>query len=451
MTQVDTIFGMDSRGATPEEFAALNSFTFVRSHMQLALDSENATGRKLTATEALEAFGLEFVKRVIDDGGAGIISDAAEPAKTIRERRRTLRLSRRALASATGLSVEDIIAAETPGTVVPIRSLEKIAQTLALDERLLGYTAAAHGDQELGIRLRELNDRQERDDAFITKLSEAAWVVRRQSELSSLLHADKDLKSKFVTKSGNYDEPAWRRGYDLAEKTRKILGIAAASPIPSMYALAQDQLGFPVIDTDLGQGIAGATIINGAARGVALNTEGVNRNILVRRMTLAHELGHLLWDPDHRLERVRVDNSSDLSRRDIRDVVEARANAFAIALLAPLAAVKRVYAQSSSPDVAIASVVEEYGISPAAAANHIANVCALDARAVSTRKNAPVSTLRYWEERERQNNLLTNHVPSSRGSRFALLTVQAVRRKLITRDTASAWLNIDQRYLADFL
>jgi Zn-dependent peptidase ImmA (M78 family) len=430
--------------------AAAASRIFVRSHMQLALDSEGATGRRITGQEAIDAYGQDLVDQVLAEGGAGLITDANEPARTLFERRRILRLSKRDLAQAAGVSPDDVTLAETAGEVLPFRILESIAQALALDERRIGLEGAAQGDPALGTRLRELRQSDERDENFVLAMTDAAWVIARQSELSRALKADKGGRSQFCSKSGDYGAPIWRKGYELADRTRQIMKLDAAAPIESMYGVAQDALGIPVIDVDLAEEVAGATILNGASRGIVLNRRGANRNILVRRMTIAHELGHLLWDPDHQLERVRVDESADLSRRDMRDEVEARANAFAVAFLAPRQAVRALYQASCDAATAVAEIVGRFGISPSAAAHHLANICDLDPRTVNAVRTVGAAVARTWDERERQVNLITHHVPPSRGSRFALLTAQAVRKKLITVDTAASWLKIDRRYLADF-
>jgi Zn-dependent peptidase ImmA (M78 family) len=442
------IFGDESRGDDAASRALTSGRIFVRSHMQLALASEGVTGRRLTAHEALEAYGIDLIEKVVTEGGAGLITDAGEPARTFSHRRRTMRLSKRTLAQAAAVSIDDITAAETPGEVSSFRTLEKIAQALALDERKIGLAGLIQGDRALGIRLRELNQPEERNRNFVAALADAAWVIARQTELSRRLNADRDASSLFHTKSSDYDAPVWRKGYELAERTRKILKLGAA-PIGSIYALAQDTLGIPVVDIDLGDDVAGATILNGGARGIVLNRQGANRNILVRRMTIAHELGHLLWDPDDQLERVRVDESADLNRRNVHDVIEARANAFAVAFLAPRQAVRQLYEERGDIAATVASLVENFGISASAAAQHLANVCAVDLAGFRSSQRASTRVVSQWDENERQSNLITEHVPPSRGNRFAQLTIQAVRKKFITEDTAVSWLKIDRRYLAD--
>jgi Zn-dependent peptidase ImmA (M78 family) len=446
MTDLQSIFGPEATGSSPEEMARSSKAVFVRSHMQLAQDSESATGRRLTAYEAFRTFGLETLTQVAENGGVGLISNASEAASEIADRRKTLRLSKRSLASAAGVAVDDVTAAETAGEVLPIRTIEKIYQALALDERAAGIPGA-RGDNALVTRLREMSEAGQRDEGLISSLTEAAWVIARQAELSNLLNADKGLKAKFLNKSPDYGDNIWSKGYELAERTRRQLGLDAQAPITSIYTVCQDELGIPVVELDFENNVAGATVMNGDARGIVIGTNGVNRSVLVKRMTIAHELGHHLWDPRDQLERVRVDVDADLNRRDIRDKVEARANAFAVAFLAPRAAVRRIDTEEQDDQAKISRLVEEYGISPMAAADHLMNICGHGDAFKGRPRSAPANVIKTWAANEKQENLITGHVPRSRGGRFALLTIQAARRKLITLDTAAAWLKLDRRLL----
>ena len=85
-----------------------------------------------------------------------------------------------------------------------------------------------------------------------------------------------------------------------------------------MRELVEDTLCIPVIQAELSQKrIAGATIsvTDGVEtwRGIVLNLKGANENPLVRRATLAHEIAHLLFDPDEYLDTVRVDTYEALN------------------------------------------------------------------------------------------------------------------------------------------
>ena len=110
-----------------------------------------------------------------------------------------------------------------------------------------------------------------------------------------------------------------------------------------MREIVEVRLGIPLIQARLPKAIAGATIMTtddsgDAARGIILNAVGANRDARVRRATLARQLGHLLYDPDEYLQRVRVDACEDLRaapQSRATDPVDQRANAFASAFLDP--------------------------------------------------------------------------------------------------------------------
>ncbi len=140
--------------------------------------------------------------------------------------------------------------------------------------------------------------------------------------------------------SRDYARPAWKRGWELAERTRALMGVDPVAPILSVRALI-DRINIPLIQAELGHTFAGATVQNGADRGIVVNIQGDNTNVWVRRVTLCHELGHLLWDPADQLQHLHVDSYQDISTIS-ETGIEARANAFAIAFLAPPAAVREI-------------------------------------------------------------------------------------------------------------
>ena len=122
-------------------------------------------------------------------------------------------------------------------------------------------------------------------------------------------------------------------------RAREQLGLDLR-PVRSMRQLVEHRLGIPIIQVELPTGIAGATISSNGQRGIVLNVTGANRNVWIRRTTLAHELAHIPFDPEAQLESVRVDKYEQLER-DTEDTdrsldeVEQRANAFAVEFIAP--------------------------------------------------------------------------------------------------------------------
>ena len=107
--------------------------------------------------------------------------------------------------------------------------------------------------------------------------------------------------------------------------------------------------------------------------GIVLNIEGRNSNVWIRRATLAHELAHILFDPEEQLSSVRVDSYEQVARDaehddQLPDNVEQRANAFAIEFLAPRNAVKQIVSDPAHVSAAsVENVMLEFGIGKAAA------------------------------------------------------------------------------------
>ena len=265
-----------------------------------------------------------------------------------------------------------------------------------------------------------------------------------QSRLRDRLGKPREAES--FQPSADYRPPAWRRGYDLARDSRDRLGVAL-EPIRSMRELVEHRLGIPIVQVKLPTAIAGATISSSGRRGIVLNTTGANTNVWIRRTTLAHELGHILYDPEGELSSVRVDSYEQL-RRDTEDpddsqyLVEQRANAFAVEFLAPREAVKQLV-----PDVArvnadaIGRVMHTFGIGRTAARYHVWNAWWRQAelpsepsiRATPTdgQKAAEDSLLDYFP---------IEATPEQRRGRLALLATEAFDAGFITADTASQYL-----------
>ena len=257
--------------------------------------------------------------------------------------------------------------------------------------------------------------------------------------------------------SPDYGPPAWRAGYRLANETREALGIGL-EPIDSMRELVENRLGIPVIQVELPQEIAGATISSHGKRGIVLNITGRNENVWIRRTTLAHELGHFLFDPEEQLSNVRVDSYEQVARDaehddQLRDSVEQRANAFAVEFLAPREAVKQIVHDPADVSAAsIEQVMLDFGIGKAAARFHVGNAWwgqaelpaefAIQATPTDDQKAAEDFTLDYFQP---------SVTPYQRRGRFALLAAEAVHAGLITEDTAAQYLVCSEHEFRDAL
>jgi Zn-dependent peptidase ImmA (M78 family) len=222
-------------------------------------------------------------------------------------------------------------------------------------------------------------------------------------------------------------------------------------PIRSMRDLVEKDLGIPVVQAQLQPSIAGATITTkgfngGEVRGFVLNTIGDNSNVWVRRATLAHELGHILHDPSQELKELRVDSyTGTLANPELGsgDYVEQRANAFAIAFLAPLESVRNMTPTPIGAE-AVGEVMQTFGISHTAARYHVFNAHhRQDQLPNQTELPGPAEewltaedfTLDYFPVRS---------VPFQRRGRFAGLVAECFQRRLLSSYTAALYLGCSE-------
>ena len=454
MVSLTTIFGPETNERSVEDAARASSRRFVRSDGELAVyeTARRPTGHVLTAWEAYSSFGIEVLEEAIEYGSAVLNCERNATASALKRRRERLNLSRRDVARAASLTPADIETAESTPSQIPVARLENAAFLLGLDERLLAFQRDSGGDDRLAYRLRTLSAHDVRSPRAISSrtallFAEAASIVRAQLRLQRWLGIETESDS-FTPSDyyGSFETPAWKVGYNLAREARKTLGLGE-SPIRSMRELVEGRLGIPVVQVDLGQRIAGATVATvddegREARGVVLNTTGDNENVWIRRATLAHELGHLLFDLNERLENVRVDpydqSQADPQTQEI-DHVEQRANAFAIAFLAPLDQVRRSAPIPFSQE-SIVSVMHMFGISQTAARFHICNAHYRRHELPPFKiQETPADDLMAAENFTIDFFPLENTSLQRRG-RFAGLVARAANEGYISEDTASLYL-----------
>lgn len=450
---LDKVFGIGSSGETLEDRALLSQREFVRGQTMLAEASPEAKGHRLTAAEALYSFGFETLRTAVEEGQALIVSGRDEPAQTLRKYREALGYSRDHLAHLAKLSIDDVIKAETPGKMSPISKIERMARILAIDERILGFKQQSNVE-ELGVRLRQLanSDGNNRlSPNSVAALAEGAWIIARQKSLLSQLGVGSSNILKAFVSDDDYGHPAYERGYQLAAKARELIGLGPVAPITSVRNLVSDILDIPLVQTKLGSGLAGATIENGTDRGIVVNIEGANKNVWVRRMTLAHELGHLLWDPRNRLNRLMVDRYNDLvvNSSTRRDPVEIRANAFAIAFLAPPSEVDRIVHTASDIPTAVFEVAQHFGVSVSAAAAHVGNVSRVRVSLPGSMQRPEPSQENRAQEDFTIDFFPIKGVPAAVVGRFAKVVSYALVKKIISADTAATLLQTDSVNLSE--
>ena len=442
--------------ANAKDAALASSRRFVRGRTQISsLESgRHPKGHIISAFEALQSYGIDVLDEAIEYGSAILLKHLNAVGKALRRQRETLGLDLNAVSRSTGVRVPDIMRIEAGDAFdFPMQTIERMAFILGLDEGQIAFHETPGGAavaarlktlqaESLGGGLRGLSRKS------VVTLAEAASVIRVQHRLQQWLDISGSVASFHPSRDyGNHSTPAWRIGYQLAANTRTQLRMGAAT-VPSMREFVQNTLGIPVVHAELPQRIAGATIAvpNGETapyRGIVLNTTGANTNPLVRRATLAHEVGHLLFDPDQNLNNVRVDSyaglEADPQRTGPVDFVEQRANAFAISLLAPIDIVR----ERTNPPITsehIADTVSSFGISLTAASFHVAN---------AHYRNFPVPhadgiqyDLSPWRAAEDfdLDYFPIADTPCSMRGRFAGLVVAAWKGNLISPETAAGYL-----------
>ncbi|MNK94248.1 hypothetical protein D3C87_1144430 [compost metagenome] len=448
--ELDSIFGPGEGSAN--ERAARSSKRYVKSQVQIGEYRQGAKGRVLTAFEVLSTYGEGALGTIHAEGAFPLIARTGEPAATLKSRREEMGINIAQLARAAGLDENLVARAEEPGAVVPVRALEALSRYLALDERYLGHVPQAKGDKALGVRLRELKEQRDAvrfNPPTVLKLAEAAWVIAKQASLAAAI-GERNF-CRFAEPDTSYHYPAWQHGFRLALRTRNQLGLGECEPVKSLRTLLEHQLAVPVVQQDLGQVFAGATLANGKTRGVVVNQQGANSNVWVRRMTLCHEMGHLLWDDDQRLNRLTVDSYADLDTDYNRkaDPVEIRANAFAISFLAPPKGVKAVFDESIDDSSALNKICDKFGISFTAAKHHSQNILGRDVIWCGD-KNTPHPS----DEWEAAENMAVDYFPISstpitRRGRFAWLVATACKKNIISNDTAASLFNSSEETVSE--
>ena len=172
----------------------------------------------------------------------------------------------------------------------------------------------------------------------------------------------------------------------------------------------------------------------------------------MRRATLAYTLGHILWGFGQEPDRVRVDSydaiQATLEVGGDGDFVEQRANAFAMAFLAPSDSVREMI----RPPIGakdIGKVMGTFGISYPVACRHVSNVYSGEFATPERSRN--VSPPEMWVDREGfiRGGFPIASTPPQRRGRFAGLVAEGYREGLLSSQTAALYLGCGEREFLD--
>ena len=420
-------------------------------------------GHILTAWEAYQSYGIDVLDESMEYGGAILLESTGAVERTFSSRRSDLGLPLGSVAGAAGVSVDVVKQAEEMARDIPLKELEKIAFVLGLDERLLAFDEKSSADRELAFRLKTLQQADVETAGIsagtVLTFTEAASVIRVQSMLMDWLGQSSVVKEFQPSNDyGWHKKPAWHVGYGLAQQTRARIELEMGNldPIRSMRDLVEKDLGIPVVQAQLQPSIAGATITTkgfngGEVRGFVLNTIGDNSNVWVRRATLAHELGHILHDPSQELKELRVDSyTGTLANPELGsgDYVEQRANAFAIAFLAPLESVRDMTPTPIAAE-AVGEVMQTFGISHTAARYHVFNAHRRQDQLPDHVELPGPSEEWLTAEDFTLDYFPVRSVPFQRRGRFAGLVAECFRRRMLSSYTAALYLGCSEDEFLD--
>ena len=218
-------------------------------------------------------------------------------------------------------------------------------------------------------------------------LAEASTVAREVQELRGRLGQTTGLgQVGHFSANGDYGHPKEGVPERLARAVRKHLGLGTG-PVGSVQRQVLDPLGIVRLWVELPpeiDALAFASAETGAV--IVCNPHGEHMGTAFgRRMALAHEVCHLLFDRPEMTRFVkacRIDVGVVGTHRDWFERIERRARAFAVYLLAPAPAVcaRWEYSEGRPPRERVRDVMSTFGIGYEAARAHLANVNCLDVR-----------------------------------------------------------------------
>jgi Zn-dependent peptidase ImmA (M78 family) len=291
------------------------------------------------------------------------------------------------------------------------------------------------------------------------EIAEVATIAREHRQLLAALgRRDQWPAVAGFRDDGDYSYPSGGSPERLATRLRAGLRLQDG-PIPSIWDLARTQLGVLVVWVDLPSHIDAFALAGpdtGAA--FALNANGAHTgNAFTRRVTLAHEICHVLFDRSQMRSMGRFCDIA-VGRRGRRqprhddlpleEKIERRARAFAAALLVPRADGIKIWnrLRDRSPARKIKDWMGHWGIGYEAARGHLDTLGCLPVGERVGRVQTDVPAV--WERAEpgppRGDLAAKAGVPLNRRGDFFTTVLDAVREHAIAPSRAREHLLIDR-------
>ena len=328
-----------------------------------------------------------------------------------------LRLSRAFVSSHAGMTERELAEIEDGEREPFVDELSALARVLGLhvDQLLPDEIPPAQAPEPIRMLLKSSEDFRPSEQARYA-MTDAA---RAALDLLDLQKAGPSSGQSRIEPSPiprDTHIPEFKLGGELAKKVRRTFNVVG--PIPSMVEFVADTMGIPVLGADLGELGPDAFTVYAPRKhaAIVLNiaVSGKNSNALARRFTLAHELGHALFDRPPQGAAYGV-VCAVLQDRKLR--AETRANAFAMRLLLPEKEIEALRKSILEPQV-FRGTMMKWGVHYAALQLYVSKTLGLSDEDTRRIPYLGISTPHRWREAEElpceQTPLLPVQIPAHR-------------------------------------
>lgn len=350
----------------------------------------------------------------------------------------------------SGIERQRLAALEQGEATPTVDELERLAHLYGIDADILEYEPIdlAPGD---GVAcLTSAPEFRDIGDTVRAKIIAAASAARDLVQLESMLgknglrwdHFPRELP-RWKPLRDRHPAP-FREGARYAQQLREHLGLGK-DPITSLHRLIQESFSsIAVLHARLSvHGPAGLAFVD-RLRGptIVLNCDGKNENPCVRRVSLAHELCHLLIDWSRQEPLAMI--SGYLSDDGLE--VEQRANAFAIRLLCPESVIAQVTQEVDRQDIVrVLAALSPFGLPYAAIRLYLKNQAGWDLPLHPEAHYHQYLDFQKWSIDESEATLEhfpLSDVPPERRTHVARLAAEAFSRGLLTRASFASYLGV---------
>lgn len=272
----------------------------------------------------------------------------------------------------TDATIVERLEAGKPG--VTTSQLDAIAAVLGLDSQALRRgEEVARPAPSVFLRHNGMQDFRDEDLGLLDRAIEQARDLKSLGVTLGEIDAQW-IGTSFKRSTAPHDtsDAAAKHGYQLANELRKRLNLAT-EPLQDLRALTEERLSIAVVLLRLS--IRGACAVKAGDAAAIVLSSGSFQAPARSRGAIAHELCHMLHDPDKEGVHIVLDLDSDRGTH----ANEQRARAFAAELLLPRAGLNGLFGvprQIQEEDAAkqfVVSAMNHFGASWQITANHLCN------------------------------------------------------------------------------